>query len=167
MGWPPAPPKSPTAPRRGGTFRPEDILLRSSLPFLLLLALLGAGCTSSPETLNAKLNAIGKSDLQDILNDLPPKAKSAVLAKPYYLVHEFREFPRDSALVYQAYAALIYFYLDPDLGLCQIRKYRYKTSSRIWDRYDVKLKHLPAKYSADSVASATSPASASPPMPRP
>lgn len=105
------------------------------------------GCLSSSETLNEKLEAIAKSDLQDILNDLPPQAKSAVLAKPYYKVDEFREFPRDSAIVFQAYASVAYFYLDPDLGLCQIRKYRYKTSSRIWDRYDVKLRHIPRKYS--------------------
>lgn len=120
-----------------------------SIPSLLLLAacLSLCGCLSSSETLNEKLHAIARSDLQDILNDLPPKAKSAVLAKPYYEVDEFREFPRDSAIVFQAYAAVIYFYLDPDLGLCQVRKYRYKTSSRVWDRYDVKLRHVPRKYS--------------------
>lgn len=124
-------------------------MIRIVIPILLLAGLLWTGCTSSPETLQAKLDEIGRSDLQDILNDLPPKAKSSVLAKPYFKVHEFREFPRDSAMVYQAYAALIFFYLDPSVNLCQIRKYRYKTSSRVWDRYDVKLRHFPAKYSAD------------------
>lgn len=106
-----------------------------------------SSCTSSPETLKAKLDEIARSDLQDILNDLPPKAKSAILAKPYYVVDEFKEFQGDTAIVFQAYASLVFFYLDPSLDLCQVRKYRYKTSSRIWDRYEVKLKHFPRKYS--------------------
>lgn len=113
----------------------------------LAAGLLASGCTSSPETLRAKLEAIGRSDLQDILNDLPAKAKGSVLAKPRFVVDEFKEFKGDTAIVYQAYASLVFFYLDPDLGLCQVRKYRYKTSSRIWDRYEVKLKHIPRKYS--------------------
>lgn len=131
-----------------GSFRPDGALFRK---FLHLTALAGAlllgGCLSTTETLREKLEEIGKSDLQDILNDLPPKAKGALLAKPYFKVDEFREFPRDSAIVYQGYAKLVFFYLDPDLNLCQVRKYRYKTSARIWDRYEVKLVHVPAKYS--------------------
>lgn len=117
----------------------------------LLLALAAClswnGCTSSPETLKAKLQAIGESDLQDILNDLPPKAKGAILSKPYFVVDEFKEFQGDTAIVFQAYASLIFFYLDPEVGLCQKRKYRYKTGERVWDRYDVKLIHIPRKYS--------------------
>lgn len=117
----------------------------------LLLALAAAlcwnGCTSSPETLKAKLQAIGESDLKDILDDLPSKARSAMLPKPYFVVDEFKEFHGDTAIVFQAYASLIFFYLDPEVGLCQKRKYRYKTGERVWDRYDVKLIHIPRKYS--------------------
>jgi hypothetical protein len=105
------------------------------------------GCTSSPETLKAKLEAIGQSDLKDILDDLPSKAKGSILPKPHFVVDEFKEFQGDTAIVFQAYASLVFFYLDPELGLCQVRKYRYKTSSRVWDRYEVKLKHIPRKYS--------------------
>ena len=115
----------------------------------LLLALLAAGCTSSPETLRQKLEAIGKSDLQDILNDLPPKAKGAILPKPYFVVDTLKEFQGYTAIVYQAYAQLVFFYLDPSLDLCQVRKYRYKTSTRVWDRYKVELKHIPRKYSGN------------------
>ena len=132
-----------------GSRRPEGALFRLSLSLTALASLLLGGCLSSSETLREKLDEIGKSDLQDILGDLPPKAKGAILAKPYFKVDEFREFPRDSAIVYQGYAKLVFFYLDPDLDLCQVRKYRYKTSSRIWDRYEVKLVHLPAKYSGN------------------
>ena len=136
-------------PNGCGFRRPEGPLFRPLLTSIALASLLLGGCLSSSETLQEKLEEIGKSDLQDILNDLPPKAKGAVLAKPYFKVDAFREFPRDSAIVFQAYAKLVFFYLDPDLDLCQVRKYRYKTSSRIWDRYEVKLVHVPAKYSGN------------------
>lgn len=134
---------------------PKGYVSLPSVRLTLLVSALGAcllaaGCTSSPETLREKLEEIGKSDLQDILNDLPPKAKGALLAKPHFVVDEFKEFRGDTAIVFQAYASLVFFYLDPDVGLCQVRKYRYKTSSRIWDRYEVKLKHIPRKYSGTS-----------------
>lgn len=137
-------------PSGGGSRRPEGALFRISLsPIALAGALLLGGCLSSSETLHEKLQEIGQSDLQDILGDLPPKARGALLAKPYFKVDEFREFPRDSAIVFQGYAKLVFFYLDPELDLCQVRKYRYKTSARIWDRYEVKLVHIPAKYSGN------------------
>jgi len=113
-----------------------------------ILAGLWIGCASSPETLRAKLDKIGREDLQGILDELSPKAKNAVLTKPYFLVDEFKEFHGDTARVFQAYASLIFFYLDPSYDLCQVRKYRYRRAAREWDRYDVKLKHIPAKYGA-------------------
>jgi hypothetical protein len=113
----------------------------------MLSALLLAGCGSSSDTMQKKLDAIAAQDMQDILKDLPASAKSAVLAKPYYKVDEYQEFHGDTAIVFQAKATLVYFYLDPSLDLCQVRKYRYKTSSAFWDRYEVKLMHFPEKYS--------------------
>jgi hypothetical protein len=119
------------------------ILLGLLLPAGIFLE----GCTSSPETLRARLEEIGASDLKDILAELPPQAKAtAMLPRPTYVVDEFQEFHGDTARVYQARASLVFFYLDPSLDLCQIRKYRFKTSSGIWDRYDVKLKHIPRKF---------------------
>lgn len=114
---------------------------------LLPSGLFLVGCTSSPETLRARLEEIGNSDLKDILAELSPQAKAtAMLPRPRYVVDEFREFHGDTAIVYQAQASLVFFYLDPSLDLCQIRKYRFKTSAGIWDRYDVKLKHIPRKF---------------------
>jgi hypothetical protein len=109
--------------------------------------LLLAGCGSSSDTMQKKLDAIAAQDMQDILKDVPASAKSAMLAKPFYKVDEYQEFHGDTAIVFQAKATLVYFYLDPSLDLCQVRKYRYKTSSGIWDRYEVKLMHFPEKYS--------------------
>ncbi len=119
------------------------------LPALLLLAsawILWEGCSASHRTLLGSLEEIAKSDLQDILTDLPPTAKGAILAKPYFVREEYEEYQEDSSIVFQARATLVFFYLDPTLDLCQVRKYRYRTTSGFWDRYDVKLMHIPKKF---------------------
>jgi hypothetical protein len=106
-----------------------------------------AGCSSSTETMQNKLERIGASDLQDIVAEIPAKARPAALAKPYFKVEEYQEFHGDTAIVFQAKATLLFFYLDPSLDLCQRRQYRYKTTSAMWDRYKVQLIHFPAKFS--------------------
>jgi hypothetical protein len=98
-----------------------------------------------------KLEQIANEDLQDIAKEIPDKAKGVALSKPYFKVDEYQEFHGDTAIVYQAKATLVFFYLDPSLDLCQVRKYRYKTTSGIWDRYDVKLMHFPKKYSGNGL----------------
>jgi hypothetical protein len=120
------------------------------LAALALAAALFSACGSSTDTMQKKLETIAKADLEDIVKDVPEKAKLAKLAKPYYKVDEYLEFHGDTAIVYQAKATVVYFYLNPTLDLCQVRKYRYKTSSGIWDRYEVKLMHFPQKYSGVS-----------------
>lgn len=119
----------------------------AAVSLLIATVFLMTGCGSSTETMQRKLEKIAGEDLNDILSEVPETAKGVVLAKPYYKVDEFVEFHGDTAIVYQAKATLVFFYLDPSLNLCQIRKYRYKTTSGIWDRYDVKLIHFPKKYS--------------------
>jgi hypothetical protein len=119
----------------------------AAVSLLIALACFLAGCGSSTDTMQRKLEKIGGEDLKDILAEIPDKAKGAVLAKPHYKLDEFLVFHGDTAIVYQAKATLVFFYLDPSLDLCQVRKYRYKTSSGIWDRYEVKLVHFPKKYS--------------------
>jgi hypothetical protein len=119
----------------------------------LLIAVLGllTGCGSSTDTMQRKLEQIANEDLQDIAKEIPEKARSMALSKPYFKVDEYQEFHGDTAIVYQANATLVFFYLDPSLDLCQVRKYRYKTTSGIWDRYDVKLMHFPKKYSGNGL----------------
>lgn len=124
------------------------------LPAFLLLAsawLIWEGCSASHNSLTKSLEEIGKSDLQDILLDLPPTAKSAILAKPYFVRDEYEEYHGDTSIVYQARATLVFFYLDPSLDLCQVRKYRYRTTSGFWDRYEVKLVHIPQKFTGTGV----------------
>ena len=116
--------------------------------FLIVVCfwLLGGGCSASHKSLVKSLDEIANADLKDILMDLPPKAKGALLSKPYFVREEYEEYQGDTSIVFQARATLVFFYLDPALNLCQVRKYRYKTTSGFWDRYDVKLIHIPQKY---------------------
>lgn len=116
------------------------------------LALLLVGCGSPPQEMQKKLREIGQSDLEVILKDLPERARREVqLPQPYFVVDEYKEFKGDTAMVFQAYAALAFFYLDPSLDLCQVRKYRYRRSARVWERYDVVLRHFPPKYAQGAV----------------
>lgn len=124
------------------------------LVFVASLALVAVsllvGCGSSTETMQKKLDRISAQDLQDIVAEIPPKAKSVTLVKPYFRVDKYTEFHGDTAIVYQAMATVYFFYLDPSMGLCQLRQYRYKRTSEMWDRYEVRLIHTPEKFSGVS-----------------
>jgi hypothetical protein len=135
---------SPAASAVGGTALLPSLL---SWVFLAVCAAFFTGCGSSTETMQKKLDAIAAEDLKDIIKEVPEKARKAMLAKPYYKIDHYQEFHGDTAIVFQANATLVFFYLDPSLNLCQLRKYRYRTTSAIWDRYEVKLVHFPKKYS--------------------
>lgn len=128
-------------PSRGSGF-PLSVALLSAV-FLLHLS----GCGSSTGTMRKKLDKIGMDDLKDILAEIPAQARQARLAQPYFKIESYREFHGDTSVVFQAMATLYFFYLDPSLGLCQMRKYRYKRTSAMWDRYEVKLVHIPEKFS--------------------
>ena len=131
--------------------RTRAFLAAAALAALAAIAVAAlGGCGSSTNTMQKRLDDIAAEDMQDIIRDIPDRAKGAKLAKPYYKVDEYQEFHGDTAIVYQAKAVLVFFYLDPSLDLCQVRKYRYKTSAGVWDRYEVKLMHFPKKYSGVS-----------------
>jgi hypothetical protein len=128
------------------------IRARIALVFLL------AACGSPPEEIQSKLRDIGRSDLEIILADLPDKARrGAALPNPVFVVDEYVEFQGDTAIVFQAYASLVFFYLDPSLGLCQMRKYRYRRSARLWERYEVRLRHFPSKYAGGAIPDSLTP----------
>jgi hypothetical protein len=101
--------------------------------------------------MQSRLEKISQSDLQDIIAEIPPQAKQAKLARPIYKIDSYQEFHGDTAIAFQAMATVYFFYLDPSLDLCQMRKYRYKRTSGMWDRYEVKLVHFPTKYSGIGV----------------
>ena len=104
-------------------------------------------CGSPPKEMERKLQEIGTSDLDFIVSELSERTRhEAALAKPSFVVDKYEEFKGDSARVFQAYAVLVFFYLDPSLDLCQVRKYRYNRSARVWERFEVTLEHFPPKY---------------------
>jgi hypothetical protein len=109
---------------------------------------------SSSSTIRQTLDEIAEADLKIILSEIQPQARGHLLAHPYYVIDDFEQFHGDTALVYQARARLYFFYLEPTLDLCQIRKYRFKRSAASWERYDVALKHTPQKF-LDSSGQAT------------
>lgn len=124
--------------------------MRTILLLAVFTGILG-GCGTSPETMKNRLDEIAKADLSDILKEVPETAKSVKLAKPHFVVDEYQEFHGDTSRVYQARAVLVFFYLDPGINLCQVRKYRFKRSMGTWDRYEVKLMHFPKKYLGTAV----------------
>ena len=124
----------------------------------LSLTLLLVACGSPPKEMRSKLQEIGQSDLDVITGELSEQARrEAMLPKPFFIVDEYQEFHGDTARVFQAYASLVFFYLDPSMDLCQVRKYRYLRSARLWERYDVVLRHIPSKYTGDSAPNALDP----------
>lgn len=118
----------------------------SALAAILLIA----GCGTSTETMQKKLERISAADLQDIIAEIPATAKSVALAKPYYKIDKYTEFHGDTAIVFQAMATVYFFYLDPSVGLCQLRQYRFKRTAEIWDRYEVRLIHIPEKFTGSA-----------------
>ena len=110
-----------------------------------------SGCGSSTGTMQSRLEKIGQADLEDILAEIPPQARQSKLAKPYFKIDDYKEFHGDTAIAFQAMATIYFFYLDPALDLCQMRKYRYKRTAGMWDRYEVKLVHFPTKFSGIGV----------------
>ncbi|MBW8887895.1 MAG: hypothetical protein JF616_09080 [Fibrobacteres bacterium] len=109
--------------------------------------MLCCGCGSSTETMQKKLEKIGAADLQDIVSEIPSQARAAKLARPFFKIDSYQEFHGDTAIVFQAMATMYFFYLDPSLDLCQMRKYRYQRTAGMWDRYEVKLVHFPSQFS--------------------
>jgi hypothetical protein len=121
----------------------QGVLMITGVIYLPLVFLL-YGCGSPPEEIDRKLHDAAILDLEYIVEELSPSAKrQGMLAKPFYKIGEVVEYHGDSASVIQAYARIDFFYLSPELGLYQVRKYQYKRSARDWERIDVKLLHLP------------------------
>ncbi len=112
-------------------------------------------CGAPSDVIQKELQDIGKADLEVIVKSLPEMAqREALLPKPYFVVDTLAIYHGDSSLVFQAYAKLVFFYLDPSLDLCQVRKYRYRRSARVWERFDVVLRHIPSKYSHSGMKAA-------------
>lgn len=122
-------------------FKRKSIAAWAGMAALLLMA-----CMANTVELKQALDVTAKEDLKIIIDDLPASARAAVLPQPHYVIDEFEEFQGDTARVFQARAVLVFFYLNPNINLCQVRKYRFNRSASAWERYEVELRHTPTKY---------------------
>ena len=99
-------------------------------------------CSASPEVLRRKMEKLAASDLEDILAEHRERGLDSLLSgEPYFEIAEFKTFKGDTARVFRAYAKVNFYYLE-SLKFFQVRKYRYNAAVKLWDRYDIKLKHL-------------------------
>ncbi|MFC1585650.1 hypothetical protein ACFL5V_08900 [Fibrobacterota bacterium] len=89
-----------------------------------------------------ELEVLSRADLADILSELKERGVDSVCSEePHFEIVEFEVFQGDTGRVFKAYAKVNFYYLKK-LKLYQSRKYRYNTTVKVWDRFDIKLKHL-------------------------
>jgi len=104
------------------------------------LGLLG-GCLKTPHPKEA-LHQLALSDLKFICNEAPeiyPQAK--LLKNPFYIVHAYRDVPKQNSKQVLAYAELRFYYLESP-KFYQRRYFRLRTHSKSWERYEIELKHI-------------------------
>ncbi len=105
------------------------------------------GCSANKKSVEEKLDVIASSDLNDILEELKSTGKSEIIhPNAHFKIDTLIMFQGDTARVYQAYAVVYYFYLK-GISMCQVRKYRFHTETRFWDRYNLRLIFTPKKFS--------------------
>jgi len=105
--------------------------------FLMLtaLALLIVSCSEPPFRIHQKLETMLQGDLKYIVGEVEKgSGKEHLLRTPYFVIRDIRFFEGDTARIYSAYAEVDYYYYK-DIAMYQVRKYRYNTSYRSWDRY--------------------------------
>jgi hypothetical protein len=109
------------------------------------------GCSPSQDSLRRGIERLAASDLKKIVMNLEQRGVDSVISEtPHFEVAEFIVFRGDSARVYRAFAEVNFYYLKA-LKLYQVRKYRYNSSIRVWECYDIKLKHLYTKTKEKSI----------------
>jgi hypothetical protein len=86
------------------------------------------GCGESDSLVKKKLDLICASDLNAITNDIP---KTSLLKAPFYSIVSYKCY---SEGMYSGMAIVDYYFLKT-VKVKIVRKYRYYTSARLWDRY--------------------------------
>ncbi|MBL8026548.1 MAG: hypothetical protein JNL74_09060 [Fibrobacteres bacterium] len=104
--------------------------------FILLPAL---SCTGTQKRIGDGFRTIAEIDMAVIVKEISDKSPSSLLARPYYRVVEYQEFPESRVFTHKA--VVEYYYMDSIL-IKQVRKYRYQPSSRVWDRYDKQIRFI-------------------------
>lgn len=100
-----------------------------------------SSCSEPAPKIEKKLETLLQEDLKYMVAELKAKGlDSSVMEKPYYDLRELRLYEGDSSRVFKSYAEVGFYYLK-DVEVCQVRKYRYWTTRRAWDRFYKAIKH--------------------------
>jgi hypothetical protein len=94
-------------------------------------------CAQKQETaVRINLEMILADDLKGMSEEIPVSEKAD---SSYYIVREFKYFPKDVTF---SYLAEVDFYYLRNIKYKQIRKYRYYRSLQKWDRYFKKYENI-------------------------
>lgn len=111
-----------------------------SLGSLLCFVLL-TSCSEPAPKIEKKLETLLQEDLKYMVAELKSKGlDSSIMEKPYFILRELRLYEGDSSRIFKSYAEVGFYYLK-DVKVCQVRKYRYWTTRRTWDRFYKATKH--------------------------
>jgi len=101
------------------------IVCVSSAGFLLLMA----GCMGESDTvIRKKLEIIVEDDLASVINELPAASRSD---SSYYNIVEFEKYKEGK----YSRRAVVDFYFLKKVNVKMVRKYRYHSEYRKWERY--------------------------------
>jgi hypothetical protein len=93
------------------------------------------GCSEPGPRIEKKLENILQEDLEYMVAELKADGRdSSILEKPYYKVRDIRLYKGDSSRIFRSFAEVGFYYLK-GVEVCQVRKYRYWTTRRTWDRF--------------------------------
>ena len=105
-------------------------IMKVLLKSLIILVLIG-GCTiESDRVIKKKLLVILEDDLNAIIEDIP---KEHILDSVYYEIDSLIDFKKES--IKYSKKAVVDFYFLKNAKAKIVRKYRYETVSRKWERY--------------------------------
>jgi hypothetical protein len=111
-----------------------------SLGGLLCFVLL-TSCSEPAPKIEKKLETLLQEDLKYMVAELKSKGRDlSIMEKPYFNLRELRLYEGDSSRIFKSYAEVGFYYLK-DVKVCQVRKYRYWTTRRTWDRFYKATKH--------------------------
>jgi len=105
----------------------------------MLILLFILSCTGTQKRIGDGFRTMAEEDMAVIAKEIYDKSPSSLLARPYYRVVEYSEFPESRVFTHKA--VVEYYYMGSIL-IKQVRKYRYQPSSRVWDRYDKQIRFI-------------------------
>jgi hypothetical protein len=108
--------------------RPKSNIYLALLCLIAVSGIFLCGCGERDDFISKKLDIILASDLKAITADLPAEG---ILSKPFYTIVSYKSYKEG---IYSQ-MAIVDFYCFKNVKVKIVRKYRYLTSARLWDRY--------------------------------